>query len=83
MTDDDKHDDRADVLSMAANWYGCVLAGQPNLLNHNASEKDRHWIMKRLIADAESLVELVYGRDDDPPTVPVPPVVIGDHDGAA
>lgn len=84
MTDDKSDDHRADVLSMAANWYGCVLAARPNLLdNAAATERERHRVMKVLIADAEALTELVYGRDDDPPTLPVQPVVLSGQDEAA
>ena len=67
--DRDPDDHRADVMALVSHWYGCVLSGRPNLLDHQASERERHRVMRVLIADAESLIETVYG-DDAPTTLP-------------
>lgn len=80
---EDAQDHRADVLSIAAHWYGCVLTARPTLTDHNTDEKYRLRMMKLLVADAESLIEFVYGKGDDTTTLPVPPVVLSGQDDAA
>lgn len=66
-------DDRADLLAMVTHWYGCVLSAEPKLLDHNTPFSTRVRIMKVLVADAECLVELVYGTDDDRPATDARP----------
>ncbi len=78
---DDRHDPDA-VLHVASMLYAAVLQSRPTMLdNVTATERKRIEIMRACVADAEAMTEIVFGLDDTPATLPVPPVVVPPAEG--